>query len=44
MSDAIYKTASIIGSSTEGIKDAIGGVVGKVAHYQAGLKSGFRLN
>ena len=68
MSNAIYKTVNIVGSSPESVEDAIGGAVakasdtlsnldwfevgeirgqikdGKVAHYQVGLKIGFRLN
>ena len=68
MSDAIYKTIDIVGSSAKSVEDAIQGAVtkaaetmhnlnwfevneirghienGKVAHYQVGLKLGFRLD
>ncbi|KIC17222.1 dodecin [Leisingera sp. ANG-DT] len=68
MSDAIYKTVDVIGSSQSSIEDAISGAIarasktidhinwfevgeirghvedGKVAHYQVGLKIGFRLD
>ncbi|SPH18120.1 Dodecin [Defluviimonas aquaemixtae] len=68
MSDAIYKTVDVIGSSSNSLEDAIQGAVakaaetvhnldwfevneirghitdGKVAHYQVGLKIGFRLD
>lgn len=67
MSDAIYKTVDLVGSSTESVEDAVQGAIskasetinnlgwfevkeirghitdGKVAHYQVGLKVGFRL-
>ncbi|KIC09223.1 dodecin flavoprotein [Leisingera sp. ANG-M1] len=68
MSDAIYKTVDVVGSSTESIEDAVSGAIakasktidhigwfevgeirghvtdGKVAHYQVGMKIGFRLD
>ncbi|KIC25049.1 dodecin [Leisingera sp. ANG-M6] len=68
MSDAIYKTVDVVGSSQSSIEDAISGAIarasktidhinwfevgeirghvedGKVAHYQVGLKIGFRLD
>ena len=67
MSDHTYKIIEIVGSSPEGLEQAIDGAVaraaqtmqhldwfevteirghiddGKVAHYQVGLKIGFRL-
>lgn len=67
MSDNVYKVTEIVGSSTEGVSQAIDGAIaraartlhnldwfevteirghiadGKVAHYQVGLKVGFRL-
>ncbi len=68
MSDNTYKVIEIVGSSSDGVKEAIDGAVarasrtlehldwfevteirghienGKVAHYQVGLKVGFRLD
>ncbi|OBY28093.1 dodecin [Leisingera sp. JC1] len=68
MSDAVYKTVDVVGSSQSSIEDAISGAIsrasktidhigwfevgeirghvedGKVAHYQVGLKIGFRLD
>lgn len=68
MSDHTYKVIEIVGSSSEGLQQAIDGAVarasqtvqhldwfevaeirghiadGKVAHYQVGLKIGFRLD
>lgn len=68
MSDHTYKIIEIVGSSPEGLEQAIDGAVaraaqtmqhldwfevteirghiddGKVAHYQVGLKIGFRLD
>ena len=68
MSDHTYKIIEIVGSSTQGLEQAIDGAVaraaqtmqhldwfevteirghiedGKVAHYQVGLKIGFRLD
>lgn len=68
MSDAVYKTVDIVGSSATSIEDAIEGAIakasetvhnlnwfevgeirghienGKVAHYQVGVKVGFRLD
>ena len=68
MSDAVYKTVDIVGSSSKSIEDAIEGAIakasetihnlnwlevgeirghienGKVAHYQVGMKVGFRLD
>lgn len=68
MSDAVYKTVDIVGSSATSIEDAIEGAIakasetihhlnwfevgeirghienGKVAHYQVGMKVGFRLD
>jgi flavin-binding protein dodecin len=67
MSDHVYKSVEITGSSTEGVTQAIDGAIakasrtlrnldwfeltavrghiedGRVAHYQATLKIGFRL-
>lgn len=67
MSDNTYKVIEIVGSSSDGVKEAIDGAVsrasqtlehldwfevteirghienGQVAHYQVGLKVGFRL-
>jgi flavin-binding protein dodecin len=68
MSEHTYKIIEIVGSSTQGLEQAIDGAVaraaqtvqhldwfevteirghiedGKVAHYQVGLKIGFRLD
>ncbi|EDZ44967.1 dodecin [Leisingera daeponensis] len=68
MSDAIYKTVDVVGSSASSIEDAVSGAIaraaktidhinwfevgeirghvedGKIAHYQVGLKIGFRLD
>jgi flavin-binding protein dodecin len=68
MSDAVYKTVDVVGSSASSIEDAVSGAIarasktidhigwfevgeirghvedGKVAHYQVGLKIGFRLD
>lgn len=68
MSDSVYKTVDIVGSSAIGVEDAIQGAIGKasktihhlswfevgeirghivdgkIAHYQVGLKVGFRLD
>ncbi|NSY40738.1 dodecin [Leisingera sp. ANG59] len=68
MSDSVYKTVDVVGSSQSSIEDAIRGAIarasktidhigwfevgeirghvedGKVAHYQVGLKIGFRLD
>lgn len=67
MSDHTYKVTEIVGSSADGVTEAIDGAIarasatlnhldwfevteirghisdGKVAHYQVGLKVGFRL-
>ncbi len=68
MSDSVYKTVDIFGSSSKSIEDAIEGAIAKaaktvkhmnwfevdeirghiednkVAHYQVGIKLGFRLD
>jgi dodecin len=68
MSDNVYKVTEIVGTSSEGVKEAIDGAItrasqtlknldwfevteirghidgGQVAHYQVGLKVGFRLD